>query len=57
MVGISMSKFKSFSGIRYYLKRAHPFKRDADYEASGLRGRGYYSRVVPVSVGFAVYYR
>lgn len=52
-----MAKFKSFSGIRYYLKRGHAFKRDANGEAKGLRGRGYNARVVPVVAGFAVYYR
>ena len=52
-----MAKFKSFSGVRFYLKRAYPFKRDANGEASGLRGRGYNARVVPVLAGFAVYYR
>lgn len=57
MAVFGMTKFKSFSGIRYYLKRAHAFKRDANGEAKGLRGRGYNARVVPVVVGFAVYYR
>jgi len=50
-------RFRFFSGVRYFLKRYYPFKRDADADASGLRGRGYRARVVPASVGFAVYYR
>jgi len=52
-----VTRFKQFSRRRYYLKRIFVFRRDADLEALGLRLRGYKARVVPVAIGWAVYYR